>query len=186
MERIKAIVETVCSEELANEFNQHVFRNKMQPFMYMRCFDMSKRIKDLIKADGTLKVCTSSWYHGNIRLKANRSVLYVLFILFYCCFQAIVVYGTWQGYTSSLFDSVHGGLPMNHNWVAVGSPAGFSSFDEADLRRWFAASIQIDPANFQYFEQDKGWTPVMVSQVCGMPDFALTLRQMQDFIQCLP
>lgn len=56
-DEIKTIIEDVCRKELDDERTKSVFANKMQPFMYMRCFDMSKAIKDNIKRTECHKVC---------------------------------------------------------------------------------------------------------------------------------
>lgn len=96
------------------------------------------------------------------------------------------MYGVWQGCTSKAFLDVHNGLPLDHNWVAVGKPADFANFDEELLCTWIQDSIQLDPSNFQYFEQDQDWCLNMVDKVDGKPDFTETLKHLLKNPQCTP
>ena len=48
MEDIRKTVIQICMSELVNECVLPVYSAKMQPYFYLKCFDMSKRVKDNI------------------------------------------------------------------------------------------------------------------------------------------
>jgi hypothetical protein len=91
----------------------------------------------------------------------------------------VVVYGTWQGFTSDAFKRRHGDMPMTHQWLAIGPVLPANQRTEAGLREWLTQSSQIDPGNVQYFLG--AWDPRMIYAVEGVPHYQQTLDQMRQF-----